>query len=139
MMPDIPDGDLQDDPDNQSHDEAWKFALLAQRKAGEVSPENDEGGADNSALLKLAAAHAWRCWYCGCQLTPPTSDASIKTQVTRDHVVPRSKGGSSRSANLVAACRGCNNAKRAKSLEEYRATLQANQSQAVIFFGERQS
>jgi 5-methylcytosine-specific restriction endonuclease McrA len=39
---------------------------------------------------------------------------SCCTQIatTTDHIVPRSKGGSSEESNLQAACRPCNSAKR---------------------------
>lgn len=48
----------------------------------------------------------WRCAYCGTELN--------KTTVTRDHVIPLSRGGSNWPANLVPACRSCNNSKHAK-------------------------
>ena len=40
------------------------------------------------------------CQYCGMDLCPKTA--------TLDHVIPRSKGGSSTWVNLVAACKDCN-------------------------------
>lgn len=43
------------------------------------------------------------CLYCG----KPFADAAL----TRDHVVPRSRGGSDRWDNVVAACRRCNHRK----------------------------
>ena len=44
------------------------------------------------------------CHYCG-QKTPPG-------QLTMDHVVPLSRGGMSTKANLVTACKECNNRKK---------------------------
>ena len=44
-----------------------------------------------------------QCHYCGCHLTMET--------MTLDHVIPRSKGGTSDILNLVAACKPCNQAK----------------------------
>ena len=40
------------------------------------------------------------CQYCGARLSMTTG--------TRDHVVPRSRGGADTLANVVAACRACN-------------------------------
>ena len=66
-----------------------------------------------------------RCWYCGCPLlnTFPERDQSK----TRDHVVPRSQGG----RRTVMACRLCNSAKGALSLDEYRTRVGRG-----LFFGE---
>lgn len=44
-----------------------------------------------------------RCHYCRAKLTINT--------VTRDHVEPRSLGGSNKRQNIVAACERCNRAK----------------------------
>lgn len=56
--------------------------------------------ADREAALK---AQGGRCKYCLIPLTLKTA--------TRDHVVPRSKGGSNLRHNTVAACESCNKAK----------------------------
>lgn len=40
------------------------------------------------------------CFYCGCKLTWETK--------TVDHVIPRSKGGTSRAWNIVISCSTCN-------------------------------
>ena len=45
-----------------------------------------------------------RCHYCGSGFTEVNSP-------TIDHLVPRSRGGNNRLANLVLACRPCNHAK----------------------------
>ena len=49
----------------------------------------------------------YKCQYCG-----------SKSELTVDHVVPRSKGGKSSFENCVAACRSCNNYKGDKDLRE---------------------
>lgn len=51
-----------------------------------------------------------QCQYCGAQCRPAT--------VTIDHIIPRSKGGGSTWANLVAACHICNRRKGSKLLSE---------------------
>ncbi len=43
------------------------------------------------------------CMYCG--------NAHADSELTRDHVVPRSRGGADRWHNVVAACRRCNHRK----------------------------
>lgn len=53
-----------------------------------------------------------KCQYCG-----TTSD------LTLDHVVPRSKGGKSTWTNLVTACKKCNSRKSDYSLEKVGMTL----------------
>ena len=59
-----------------------------------------------------------RCHYCG-QAIPPK-------QLTMDHVVPLSRGGTSTKANLVTTCKDCNNRKKTMlplEWEEYMAHL----------------
>lgn len=56
--------------------------------------------ADRAAALKRQDG---RCKYCLCRLNHKT--------VTRDHVRPRSAGGSDHRNNIVAACESCNRLK----------------------------
>ena len=62
----------------------------------------------------------WRCRYCRIEVTqidqPWTWDE--KPMPERDHVVPRSRGGSNRVANLVVSCQGCNVRKGGRPLGE---------------------
>ena len=55
------------------------------------------------------------CQYCG--RTAPSQD------LTLDHVLPRSRGGSSGWENLVACCRPCNNRKGDRTPDEARMRL----------------
>ncbi|AUM15023.1 restriction endonuclease [Ketobacter alkanivorans] len=50
------------------------------------------------------------CMYCGDQFN--------QERLTRDHIIPRSRGGSESWTNLVAACRRCNQRKSDKTPEE---------------------
>ncbi len=43
------------------------------------------------------------CWYCGKELPP--------TQLTKDHVFPRSKGGKNDMDNIIMVCKSCNSSK----------------------------
>lgn len=49
----------------------------------------------------------WRCQYCGARKTT--------SELTFDHVVPRSKGGKTEWENIVMACRECNHRKADKT------------------------
>ncbi len=55
------------------------------------------------------------CQYCGTQ--PHVSDLTI------DHIIPRSKGGANTWGNVVAACKRCNNAKADQTLRQAKMSL----------------
>ena len=46
-----------------------------------------------------------KCWICGQQMCKIKGD---KREATIDHIIPRSRGGTSDAANLKLACRSCN-------------------------------
>jgi 5-methylcytosine-specific restriction endonuclease McrA len=52
-----------------------------------------------------------RCGYCG--------NTFSNTQLTRDHVVPVSRGGPNVWENVVTSCKSCNSAKDARTPEEW--------------------
>jgi hypothetical protein len=65
----------------------------------------------------LCRGQDWRCYYCGTAIhicdhpkLPGQQRMLCWNAATRDHVIPRSRGGGDGS-NLVAACWSCNNAK----------------------------
>ena len=58
-----------------------------------------------------------RCLYCGRQFS--------RADLTRDHVLPTSRGGNDRWENVVAACRRCNMAKDNRTPEEAHMPLLA--------------
>ena len=53
-----------------------------------------------------------RCGYCSVRLE--------KGEMTRDHIVPRCKGGETKTENLMCCCRRCNQAKGHLDLEDFR-------------------
>ena len=59
----------------------------------------------------------YRCIYCGNQY--------LKSELTRDHVRPISRGGTDRWENVVAACKRCNFRKDNKTPEEAKMPLLA--------------
>lgn len=93
-------------------------------------------GIPTATVHRLAEAQNWRCCWCGFRMLPryPGQDdvvALIGTDgkawhrkrlvemrtVTAEHVVPRCDGGTDASANLVAACRFCNEFRSNHSVE----------------------
>ena len=68
----------------------------------------------NQGLRPTRSNIIWRdhnkCQYCTCDFTT--------SELTLDHVVPRSRGGKNTWTNLVACCRKCNQAKRDRTPEE---------------------
>lgn len=70
-----------------------------------------------TALTRREARQQWRqsikdawnnrCAYCG---KPPIDDDSL-TELTIDHVRPKSRGGEDRTSNVIPACACCNQSK----------------------------
>lgn len=60
-------------------------------------------------------------------------------KVTRDHQVPRSRGGETNFENLVIACLRCNLEKANMDVETYRWFLEDKRAAGmrVVFYGER--
>ena len=67
----------------------------------------------------------YRCMYCGTQ--------HIHPELTRDHVIPRSKGGKDIWENVVAACHRCNHFKADRTPEESNMQLLAVPFRPNIF------
>lgn len=60
-------------------------------------------------LEALRRRFGGRCFYCLAPLKLSGEHRSTKhTRVTRDHLIPRCKGGRSNSDNIAAACMRCN-------------------------------
>jgi len=100
------------------YDETWKLELLATRPDRIEELPDDYSADDGSVLVALMEASGGRCWYCGCQMT--FGGAGVGNSITREHLLPRARGGSNRAENIVAACRACNVSKQAKTVEEFR-------------------
>lgn len=68
------------------------------------------------------------CYYCGRQmhdpyLRPLPRDLDPELRPTREHKIPRSRGGSNHDDNVVIACKGCNQAKGALTEDEFRTMI----------------
>lgn len=55
------------------------------------------------------------CWYCGREMPP--------SELTKDHVFPRRKGGGNDMDNIIMVCKSCNSSKGAMDLFEWYATV----------------
>lgn len=65
----------------------------------------------------VLARDNYQCQYCGC--TPG------KSNLTLDHVLPRSRGGQNTWENIVAACRRCNQRKGCRTPDEANMQLRS--------------
>ncbi|MEC8374816.1 MAG: HNH endonuclease [Pseudomonadota bacterium] len=77
---------------------------------------------DMSGKVALTNRYLFRrdsylCMYCGQKFSPK--------RLTRDHIVPRSRGGKDSWTNVATACQRCNHAKGAKTPEEANMPLLA--------------
>ena len=89
--------------------------LLTQAKVlPHLWAESYEPPLTNRALF---ARDGHLCMYCG----QPFSSRDL----TRDHVIPRSRGGADRWANVVSCCRRCNHQKGARTPSEWGMALLA--------------
>lgn len=74
---------------------------------------------DEDFVLPYLARQNRKCAYCG------------ERGDTKDHVVPKSRGGSDDPSNLVWACRSCNSRKGARTPEEA--------GMSILFFNDPRS
>jgi hypothetical protein len=90
-------------------------------------PKIRKGTRKRFALLKKFGG---RCFYCDKGMSLPGSGFPRATQVTREHLTPRSLGGCARGTNLVAACDSCNQARGTQPWWEF---LQLMRSRPDVF------
>jgi 5-methylcytosine-specific restriction endonuclease McrA len=76
--------------------------------------------ASSAKRLRIYMRDKFRCQYCG--------DKKAATELTLDHIVPRSRGGDNSPINIVAACLACNNRKGDRTPEEARMPLLTSQT-----------
>lgn len=74
-----------------------------------------------NSLAWLMMRDAGRCYWCGCRVEPPENNNGHQTvnTATREHLIPKTRGGGNLSENLVLACFGCNNLKDDMTGEEF--------------------
>ena len=73
-------------------------------------------------LSRLFAKFGGRCYYCNRRTKP---EGPISESPTRDHLVPRARGGAARGDNEVLACQECNEAKGKMTDLEFLASCRA--------------
>jgi len=86
--------------------------------------------------LELLKEQGGKCWYCGCAIH---ADPKLEPFSQLEHQHPRSRGGRSSKENIVLACRPCNIRKKDRTVEEFRAWMEARNGTPVEFHGERTS
>jgi 5-methylcytosine-specific restriction endonuclease McrA len=70
--------------------------------------------------LRIYLRDKFRCQYCG--------DKKGVTELTLDHILPRSRGGDNSPVNIVTACIACNNRKGSRTPDEARMPLLTSQT-----------
>jgi 5-methylcytosine-specific restriction endonuclease McrA len=85
---------------------AVQFARYKARKA------QAEGTFTDEEFVCIVEDQGRKCFYC-------STDISVKPTI--DHYIPFSRGGSNWPANIVAACKPCNSAKRERMPYEFKA------------------
>lgn len=70
-------------------------------------------------IVRLFNNQGGQCAYCGKQMLLHPHDSNNPQAATKDHVIPRSRGGVSDVWNEVASCRSCNGAKGSSPLIDY--------------------
>ena len=84
-------------------------------------------------IIKYFRMHySFRCFYCGTQLR--RAQTPLHSKKTRDHVIPKAKGGKDGKQNIVPCCLPCNADKRDSTLEEFRVRRYG--SRPIEFFAE---
>jgi 5-methylcytosine-specific restriction endonuclease McrA len=70
--------------------------------------------------LRIYMRDKYRCQYCG--------EKKAVSELTIDHILPRSRGGDNSPINVVTACEKCNNRKSNRTPDEARMPLLTSQS-----------
>ena len=84
---------------------------------------NAKGTHTEQQLRQKYEYHGKQCYYCKKPLTI--------NELTEDHRIPLSKGGTDWIANIVPACLSCNSRKGKKSEQEYKNWLLSNQQEKI--------
>lgn len=85
---------------------AYRESQQVERKPTRTDRLRANGGKHTDLeWYQLCATYGWKCARCG-----------VKTKLTRDHILPVSKGGSDNIANIQPLCRSCNSSKATKQI-----------------------
>lgn len=69
------------------------------------------------SLASLKVTCGKRCAHCGRLIKFSESICTDEDSATRDHVIPKSLGGSNESNNLVLLCRACNTSRKSNTVD----------------------
>ena len=75
------------------------------------------------------------CYYCGCETVidkGKKGHPQPKNKRSRDHLVPRARGGKSVPENIVTACERCNQDKGQLTYDEYQVVLKFRRGEISI-------
>lgn len=91
-------------------------AIHARRRARKENPDNPHlPKVTESIWLSIIKSYGGKCAYCGC----------APECLTRDHIIPLSKGGADTPSNVAPACRSCNSKKRDLTVVEFMLELRS--------------
>lgn len=89
-----------------------------------------------SRKLSVWIRDQWECVYCAVAVVDPLDNPPRGITATVDHIIPRSKGGSHRSSNLVTACWNCNK-KRGNSAKAAKVTRSRTEVRRLSAFADK--
>lgn len=78
------------------------------------------GGHTDQEWSDLVRRFNWRCFYCEKPVCVNSLDRDA--ELTKDHLVPLSRGGVDFIGNIVPACMRCNSLKGTKTVQEFKAS-----------------
>ncbi len=87
----------------------WRGAMMYKGHRRRIDPD---------ARRALWEDQNRRCGYCGRKIG--------FSEVTVDHIIPLSRGGPDCGENMICSCRPCNEFKRNRTIEEFRAAVQSS-------------
>ena len=102
---------------HSAHDEFPVPSVIRRRVYINVRRRREASGMKR---LRIYMRDKFRCQYCG--------EKKGASELTLDHIFPRSRGGENSPVNIVAACIACNNRKGSRTPEEARMPLLTTQS-----------
>jgi 5-methylcytosine-specific restriction endonuclease McrA len=82
-----------------------------------------------------------RCFYCGVSTVSGKGAAKKENGLTKDHMIPKSRGGKKLSNNIIGSCVKCNREKGCLTYEEFRVVMALRKNYishipAKVFSGE---
>ncbi|MEW6734854.1 MAG: HNH endonuclease [Acidobacteriota bacterium] len=116
---------LEFDGDNVLRSQRFTFAAPSVIRLKEYINIRARQRRSASKRTAILMRDRFRCQYCGIKGTA--------FDLTLDHILPRSRGGSTEPENLCAACFACNQRKGERTPEEARMPLLANPS--ALYYG----